>query len=91
MILTGKAKEHFEAWVIKSLPIELMDLDLIFLAYSTKFFDSVGIYINIKTNGKLFQWSIDKFLGAALSRTEASESAIIIANKIYNDIRISKQ
>jgi len=90
-ILTGKAKEHFEAWATNSHMHRLPSIGVEYLyplflnALIIEWLDSVGIYISITTNGKLFQWSINKFIGAALSRREATEAAILTANNLYND------
>jgi len=130
MILTGKAKEHFEAWAKENHRNEIVELPCsnentaiwidsviewrenpymvrIVESLIIEWLDSVGIYISIIPSYDNILWynrGFDVqifteqkgfiFTGmndAYITRPKATEAAIITANKIYNDIRISKQ
>ena len=105
MILTGKCKEGFEDWYNSNIgkKINVGHLSLYTLSenmvYSViiDYFDSIGVYINIKSYSYLYDWSYeikqlnkktivmeDKPNQSVKSRKEATEKAIEKANEILN-------
>jgi len=103
MKLTGKCKEEFNEYY-DEMRWNLDDMDfknipeLLQNALIIDFFDSVGIYINIKSYQYLYDWSYEiKQLKRKTivmednpkipikSRTQATNEAIIKANDLYNE------
>lgn len=101
MKLTDKTLENFEGFLYQKYYLEGHNIILWFLKqYKTfqinaivDFFDSVNIYINIKSKFgqrkqcERFSFSVKgQSSGFSYnSRQEATENAILTANKIYNE------
>jgi len=97
MILTGKAKEHFEAWLSSEMYVlpdnGIEGLGALFLnALIIEWLDSVGIYIDItyRPLRHVFKYNLyifDAYApdGIKSTRQEATEAAILTANNLYND------
>lgn len=99
MILTGKTLDNFLEWVYKEYDYKLYDLEKLFPSHLLyyliiEWFDSVGIFINIKSKFgqrkqcERFSFNVENYNSGFLynSRNEATKQAIIKANEIYNNL-----
>lgn len=99
MILNGKAEEDFKKWFIETKDLydsyenelRLMS-DTGLNALIIEFFDSVGVYIDVRIEFndsfvlKTFDsYAEDDYVGNFSNRQEATKQAIKKANDIYNE------